>query len=235
MLESRTIDETSEWRIFANESSDNDSVCVDDPTNPLLTDGGLSTIISKPNGVTSNFLSSLLGRWQNRRLNLDRTLILAFKKTVVMSDTCKIMGVEVVESKLAHVLVDMRNLMAMVMDGNFITVEAIVPNTRGRGKRFKIPCQVHILASIETFTMVKLAIPVGGLHLISDIDASLTLSRAGVVKEKKNKDDKSVDEIATVYNTLKNIENLIEVKPSVAEMVCERTKLKRWLLGKIKI
>ncbi|KAA8547646.1 hypothetical protein F0562_004075 [Nyssa sinensis] len=43
------------------------------------------------------------------------------------------------------------------------------------------------------------------------------------------------DEIAAVYNTLATIENLIEVKPSVAEMVCERTKLMRWLLGKIKI
>ncbi|XP_059623301.1 uncharacterized protein LOC132266444 [Cornus florida] len=43
------------------------------------------------------------------------------------------------------------------------------------------------------------------------------------------------DEMAAVYNTLATIENLIEVKPTVAEMVCERTKLMRWLLGKIKI
>ncbi|XAR73622.1 hypothetical protein NMG60_11007657 [Bertholletia excelsa] len=43
------------------------------------------------------------------------------------------------------------------------------------------------------------------------------------------------DEMAAVYNTLATIENLIEVKPAVAEMVCERTKLLRWLLGKIKV
>ncbi|XP_052197112.1 uncharacterized protein LOC127804306 isoform X3 [Diospyros lotus] len=43
------------------------------------------------------------------------------------------------------------------------------------------------------------------------------------------------DEMAAVYNTLATIENLIEVKPAVAEMVCERTKLMRWLLGKIKV
>lgn len=43
------------------------------------------------------------------------------------------------------------------------------------------------------------------------------------------------DEMAAVYATLATIENLIEVKPAVAEMVCERTKLMRWLLGKIKV
>ncbi|GKV20337.1 hypothetical protein SLEP1_g30477 [Rubroshorea leprosula] len=43
------------------------------------------------------------------------------------------------------------------------------------------------------------------------------------------------DEMAAVYTTLATIENLIEVKPAVAELVCERTKLLRWLLGKIKV
>lgn len=43
------------------------------------------------------------------------------------------------------------------------------------------------------------------------------------------------DEMAGAYNTLATIENLIEVRPAVAEMVCERTKLLRWLLGKIKV
>ncbi|KAM7278570.1 hypothetical protein ACFE04_005704 [Oxalis oulophora] len=43
------------------------------------------------------------------------------------------------------------------------------------------------------------------------------------------------DEGAAVYNTLATIENLIEVKPAVAELVCERTKLLRWLLGRIKV
>ncbi|KAJ8753422.1 hypothetical protein K2173_019821 [Erythroxylum novogranatense] len=43
------------------------------------------------------------------------------------------------------------------------------------------------------------------------------------------------DEMAAVYGTLATIENLIEVKPAVAEMVCERTKILRWLVGKIKV
>uniref|UniRef100_A0A7C9E8Z9 Beta-catenin-like protein 1 N-terminal domain-containing protein n=1 Tax=Opuntia streptacantha TaxID=393608 RepID=A0A7C9E8Z9_OPUST len=43
------------------------------------------------------------------------------------------------------------------------------------------------------------------------------------------------DEAAAVHSTLATIENLIEVKPAVAEIVCEKTKLLRWLLGKIKV
>ncbi|KAL0744992.1 hypothetical protein Bca101_100834 [Brassica carinata] len=43
------------------------------------------------------------------------------------------------------------------------------------------------------------------------------------------------DEAAAIYATLTVIENLVEVKPSVAEMVCERTKLLRWLVLKIKV
>ncbi|GMH11286.1 hypothetical protein Nepgr_013127 [Nepenthes gracilis] len=43
------------------------------------------------------------------------------------------------------------------------------------------------------------------------------------------------DEMAAAYNTLATIENLIEVKPAVSEIVCEKTKLMRWLLGKIKV
>ncbi|KAK4776583.1 hypothetical protein SAY86_005271 [Trapa natans] len=86
VLESHSIDETSEWRTFANESADNDPVRVGGPANPLLTDGGLSTVIAKPNGTTGEFLSSSLGRWQNRGSNPDRGLIQAFKTIATMSD-----------------------------------------------------------------------------------------------------------------------------------------------------
>ncbi|MCL7044820.1 hypothetical protein MKW94_026530 [Papaver nudicaule] len=86
VLEAHSIDETSEWRTFANESGDNDPVRVGGPSNPLLTDGGLSTVISKPNGASGDFLSSSLGRWQNRGSNPDRTLIQAFKTIATMSD-----------------------------------------------------------------------------------------------------------------------------------------------------
>ncbi|CAA7410723.1 unnamed protein product [Spirodela intermedia] len=86
VLEAHSIDETSEWRTFANESGDNDPVRVGGPSNPLLTDGGLSTVISKPNGAQGEFLSSSLGRWQNRGANPDRSLILAFRTIANMAD-----------------------------------------------------------------------------------------------------------------------------------------------------
>lgn len=86
VLEAHSVDETSEWRTFANESSDNDPVRVGGPTNPLLTDGGLSTVIAKPNGAQGEFLSSSLGRWQNRGSNPDRSLILAFRTIANMAD-----------------------------------------------------------------------------------------------------------------------------------------------------
>ena len=37
--------------------------------------------------------------------------------------------------------------------------------------------------------------------------------------------------MAATYSTLMTVENLVEVKPAVAEMVCERTMLLKWLLG----
>ncbi|KAJ4823553.1 hypothetical protein Tsubulata_012179 [Turnera subulata] len=86
VLEAHSIDETSEWRTFANESGDNDPVRVGGPSNPLLTDGGLSTVISKPNGASGDFLTSSLGRWQNRGSNSDRSLIQAFKAIGTMAD-----------------------------------------------------------------------------------------------------------------------------------------------------
>lgn len=62
--------------------------------------------------------------------------------------------------------------------------------------RFKILCQVHIFARIEAFDRVKSVINRGGLHLISDNDASFTLSEAVVVKDKRDsKDGRSLDEI----------------------------------------
>lgn len=86
VLEAHSIDETSEWRTFANESGDNDPVRVGGPTNPLLTDGGLSTVISKPNGSTGEYLSSSVSRGQNRGSNPDRSLIQAFKTMAIMAD-----------------------------------------------------------------------------------------------------------------------------------------------------
>ena len=84
VLEAHSIDETSEWRTFANESADNDPVRVGGPSNPLLTDGGLVTVISKTSGSQGDFPS--LGRWQSRGSNPDRMLIQAFRGIATMAD-----------------------------------------------------------------------------------------------------------------------------------------------------
>jgi transcription initiation factor TFIIB len=84
VLEQHSVDESSEWRTFSDSTS-SDPVRVGGPSNPLLTDGGLSTIISKPNGAQGDFMSSL-GRWQNRGSNPDRSLIIAFKSIGTMAD-----------------------------------------------------------------------------------------------------------------------------------------------------
>ncbi|KAF6164654.1 hypothetical protein GIB67_032882 [Kingdonia uniflora] len=83
VLESHSIDETSEWRTFANEAGDNDPNRVGGPSNPLLNEGSLTTVISKANGASGgdNF-----PRWQNRGSNPERTLVLAFKNIAVMCD-----------------------------------------------------------------------------------------------------------------------------------------------------
>uniref|UniRef100_A0A6N2N8E1 TFIIB-type domain-containing protein n=1 Tax=Salix viminalis TaxID=40686 RepID=A0A6N2N8E1_SALVM len=78
VLESHSIDEKSEWRIFANESGDNDPVRVGGPTNPLLTDvleddSSIHHVTVEKNGM-------------NRGSNPDRGLIMAFKTIATMSD-----------------------------------------------------------------------------------------------------------------------------------------------------
>ncbi|KAL9355173.1 hypothetical protein Peur_053143 [Populus x canadensis] len=48
-------------------------------------------------------------------------------------------------------------------------------------------------------------------------------------------DSDDQDEMAAVYNTLATVENMIEVEPKVAEMICEKTRVLKWLLGKLKV
>ncbi|XP_057483889.1 transcription initiation factor IIB-like [Actinidia eriantha] len=79
VLEAHSIDETSEWRTFADSADNHDPTRVGGPTSPLLSDGGLSTVISGPNGPS-------LARWHNHGSEADRSLIQAFKAIATMSD-----------------------------------------------------------------------------------------------------------------------------------------------------
>ncbi|KAJ6364478.1 hypothetical protein OIU76_029434 [Salix suchowensis] len=48
-------------------------------------------------------------------------------------------------------------------------------------------------------------------------------------------DSDDQDEMTAVYNTLATVENMIEVEPKVAEMICEKTRVLKWLLAKLKV
>ncbi|XP_010558921.2 PREDICTED: putative SWI/SNF-related matrix-associated actin-dependent regulator of chromatin subfamily A member 3-like 1 [Tarenaya hassleriana] len=87
-------------------------------------------------------------------------------------------------------------VLSPLIDTRTIVVEGIVPNSRSGSNRFKIPCQIHVFASLEAFSQVKSAILRGGLVLIPDSDTSFGLSEAVVVKEQMGeRQNKSVDQI----------------------------------------
>ncbi|KAJ0104782.1 hypothetical protein Patl1_17891 [Pistacia atlantica] len=74
VLEAHSIDKSSEWRTFSNDSSDHDPVRVGGPLNPLLTDGGLSTVIVKPTAGSTQFLSGSLRKMADSKLGLVTTI-----------------------------------------------------------------------------------------------------------------------------------------------------------------
>jgi len=85
VLEARTIDESTEWRTFSNsDGNSQDPSRVGGPTNPLLRDGGLSTVIGK--GDSSGSAATALARLQHRGSNPDRNLISAFSAIGEMAD-----------------------------------------------------------------------------------------------------------------------------------------------------
>eukprot|EP01111_Echinosteliopsis_oligospora_P004810 TRINITY_DN1788_c0_g1_i1.p1 TRINITY_DN1788_c0_g1~~TRINITY_DN1788_c0_g1_i1.p1 ORF type:complete len:323 (-),score=84.52 TRINITY_DN1788_c0_g1_i1:18-986(-) len=78
ILGDRIVDEHSEWRTFSNsDTPGSDPNRVGGPSNPLLRDSGLSTMIGKGDSSAAS-----LARWQNRgALNSgDRSLLAAFKE-----------------------------------------------------------------------------------------------------------------------------------------------------------
>ncbi|KAK6151308.1 hypothetical protein DH2020_013943 [Rehmannia glutinosa] len=84
VLEARSIDETSEWRTFADDSGDHDPNRVGGPVNPLLGDAALSTVISR--GANGSSADPSLARLQNRGGDPDRAIVLAFKTISNMAD-----------------------------------------------------------------------------------------------------------------------------------------------------
>ncbi|XP_047947386.1 putative SWI/SNF-related matrix-associated actin-dependent regulator of chromatin subfamily A member 3-like 1 [Salvia hispanica] len=111
-------------------------------------------------------------------------------------------------------------VLSPLIDSRSISVEGIVPKPPGKGSRFKIPCQIHIFARIEDFGRVKMAISRGGLQLISEGNASFTLSEAVAVKETKSiLEEKSVDEIFKLLDLKVSKEGLSEPLDPPKDMI----------------
>ncbi|XP_068305238.1 transcription initiation factor IIB-like [Pyrus communis] len=89
ILEAHSVEETAEWRSFADDSNYNDPNRVGGPVNPLLSEAGLSTVIVRPKnggGASSEALPSSVGKWQGRASNPDRHLLDIFGAIAVMAD-----------------------------------------------------------------------------------------------------------------------------------------------------
>ncbi|KAG6421617.1 hypothetical protein SASPL_118174 [Salvia splendens] len=111
-------------------------------------------------------------------------------------------------------------VLSPLIDSRSISVEGIVPKPPGKGSRFKIPCQIHIFARIEDFGRVKMEISRGGLQLISEGNASFTLSEAVAVKETKSiLEEKSVDEIFKLLDLKVGNEGLSEPLDPPKDMI----------------
>lgn len=81
MAESRLIDERSEWRSFNDRDKEGvDPTRVGGAVNPLLSDGGLTTILGAGKGVDRG-LATNLARMQSRgAAGADRGLLIAFRE-----------------------------------------------------------------------------------------------------------------------------------------------------------
>nr|GMD84380.1 peptidyl-prolyl cis-trans isomerase FKBP62-like [Ipomoea batatas] len=121
VLESRSIDETSEWRTFADDSGDHDPNHVGGPVNPLLGDVGLSTVISK--GPNSNGDASV-ALLQNRGGDPDRALVMAFKAIANMADRFAVEGVFAGGIKQKNMAADGRNRRVLGDIGNMLLANA---------------------------------------------------------------------------------------------------------------
>ncbi|KAI3844806.1 hypothetical protein MKW92_026699 [Papaver armeniacum] len=88
VLEAYLIDDTAEWRTFADEPANNDPHRVGDKSNPLLSNNGLTTLISMPKGGEYQYPSSNSFRRFNQAnmKDPDKGLIEAFKAIEAMSD-----------------------------------------------------------------------------------------------------------------------------------------------------
>ncbi|MCL7030444.1 hypothetical protein MKW94_004552 [Papaver nudicaule] len=112
VLESHYIDETAEWRTYADDYLNDcaNMIRVGAPSNPFLDDGGLSTLISKLGSSTSGVpFMSFGGHFKSRCLNTDQsglspalTTICAMSDRLGLVTTIKDSANEIYKKVVAH-------------------------------------------------------------------------------------------------------------------------------------
>ncbi|XP_048491120.1 transcription initiation factor IIB-like [Beta vulgaris subsp. vulgaris] len=128
VLESHSIDETSEWRTFADSADDTDPNRVGSPTDPLLADIPLSTVITTVNGARVGGGLPKSATAFDKKSNL---LLSAFQYISLMSDrlalvpTIKDRAKEIYKNLLDHNQKSCRgkNLDAMVAACVFVACQ----------------------------------------------------------------------------------------------------------------
>ncbi|EFA77303.1 transcription initiation factor IIB [Heterostelium album PN500] len=140
VLGDRIVDEHSEWRTFSNsESTGSDPNRVGGPTNPLLRDSGLSTVIGK--GTSKD--SSALSRMQNRGAlaNGDRSLLAGFKEIARMADHMGLpQTVQDTANELFREMDDKKSMKGRSADGILAASLYIACRIEGITRTFKEIC-----------------------------------------------------------------------------------------------
>ncbi|CAL1352250.1 unnamed protein product [Linum trigynum] len=95
--------------------------------------------------------------------------------------------------QVGHIEKTVAAVLAPLIDAGTIVVEGIVASQQSKFNKFKIPCQVHIFASLENFGLVRASIDSGGLSLLGDGYDSRS-SGAVIVKDEKSR-VRELDEI----------------------------------------
>ncbi|CAI0439925.1 unnamed protein product [Linum tenue] len=76
-------------------------------------------------------------------------------------------------------------VLASLTDVGWIFIEGIVSSQKGNFNEFKIPCHIHIFASVENFELVRASIDRGGFSLLCDGNCSCS-SGSVIVKDAKS-------------------------------------------------
>ncbi|KAM7256471.1 hypothetical protein ACFE04_012212 [Oxalis oulophora] len=163
------------------------------PTDTQLTQSSSSSSEAYMVGFT---IASIVGlRYYNGTIS-GREMVGLVREPLNIYDNNAIKVLNTRGVQVGHLEKSVSMVLSPLIDAQMISVEGIVPNTRGNGNKFRIPCQVHIFTQFDLIDVVKDAVSQGGLDLIFNNDSSFMLSEAMVVKERREESGlKSLDKI----------------------------------------